>query len=63
MTTDDQIDTDAAGILIGEGLDVPTAIVASIRDPRRRPARHNGRAAFDAGLLIGLVLSILWLLW
>jgi len=59
------IDTDAAGILIGDGLDVPTAIAASYRPQPAVP--HGGQYWFrdkwiQRGALLGLIASLLYLL-
>jgi hypothetical protein len=56
----DDYDTDAAGILIGEGVDVPTALAASYRPPATdQPARLN-----PAGVIAALIVTLIgaWLL-
>jgi len=40
-----------------------TAYAASVNDSQQQPARINGRASFDLGLLIGLLIFVVWMLW
>jgi hypothetical protein len=56
-----EIDTDAAGILIGNGCDVATAIAASVRD-EPQPVTYRTSWLTVGALVGGMVLFLLLLL-
>jgi hypothetical protein len=68
MEPKESFDEVAFNTLLADGLDVPTAYAASIRDPQpagiedSKAATYNYRRSIDLGLLAGLVLVVLWLL-
>ena len=53
----DDLDTDAAGILIGDGLDVPTAIAASVNDRKQQSSCLV--AAFDMAVALNVTLVLI----
>ena len=48
------IDPEATGILIANGLDVPTAVAGSIIDEPKSPIDPKERGAREIGALIGV---------
>jgi hypothetical protein len=56
----DDLDTDTAGILIGDGLDVPTSIAASVNDGKQQSSCLV--AAFGLAVALGVTLSFIALM-
>jgi hypothetical protein len=54
------IDSEAAGILIESGVDVPTALAGSIIDEPRPSVLHaqNAGPSRAAGVLVGVVVAV-----
>ena len=69
MAVDDSFDETTLNVLLADGVDAPTAYAASYVSPESQSGDSfservaSGRATFDAGLVIGLAIGILWLLW
>lgn len=62
MPANDPVDEVVLHTLLADGVDVPTAYAASIDiQPASRSAATN-RRYFDAGLIAGLVLYVLYVL-
>ena len=40
-----------------------TAYFASVNVPKQPSERFNRRSSFDLGLVVGLVLFVVWMLW
>jgi len=57
----DNIDEDALNVLLLQGLDLPTALAASIRDEPKPPSEPPKRSSFDCcwWLLGGLFVIVL----
>jgi hypothetical protein len=57
---ENNIDEVALNCLLLDGVDVPTAVAASIGDTAPQPAGYSNRRVFDFGLIAGAVVWIVW---
>ncbi len=57
-----EIDAEAAGILIENGVDVPTALAGSIIDepPQSPSAPHHSKLIFWLAFVTGLIIALAW---
>ncbi|HVU89100.1 MAG TPA: hypothetical protein VHD36_17380 [Pirellulales bacterium] len=57
-----EIDAEAAGILIENGVDVPTALAGSLVEeaPGPTPPSHRSKLAFWLAFVAGLVAAAAW---
>jgi hypothetical protein len=59
------IDSEAAGILIESGLDVPTAMAGAIINVPLPRAKHGPRASAsrNVGVIIGVAMALAYVVW
>jgi hypothetical protein len=59
------IDAESAGILIGNGLDVPTSLAGSVIEDQRPPVplSRKDRTLRSYGMLAGILAFLAWTIW